>query len=54
MFGQDDTYGEHTQVVTARYPSARVEFWKDCGHLAWFDAPDRFKRQLNKFYATLP
>ncbi len=54
VFGQDDIYGARTRVVTTRYPNARVEFWKDCGHLAWFDAPHRFKRQLNKFYAALP
>ncbi len=54
VFGQDDIYGGHTRVVTARYPNARVEFWENCGHLAWFDAPDRFKQQLNEFYAPLP
>jgi proline iminopeptidase len=54
VFGQDDIYGEHTRVVTERYPNARVEFWEDCGHLAWIDAPDRFTRQLNEFYAPLP
>jgi proline iminopeptidase len=54
VFGEDDIYGEHTQVTARRYPNARMELWADCGHLAWLDAPDRFTRQLNEFYAPLP
>ncbi len=52
MFGDNDIYGQHTQLVVERYPNATVEFWPECGHLAWLDAPARFESQLQSFYAT--
>ena len=50
MFGENDIYGEHTQLVVKRYPNATVEFWPECGHLPWLDAPARFENQLKSFY----
>lgn len=50
MFGENDIYGEHTQLVVERYPNATVEFWPECGHLPWLDAPARFEGQLKSFY----
>lgn len=50
MFGENDIYGEHTQLVVKRYPNATVEIWPDCGHLPWLDAPARFENQLKSFY----
>ena len=50
MFGENDIYGEHTQLVGKRYPNATVEFWPECGHLPWLDAPARFENQLKSFY----
>ena len=52
MFGENDIYGEHTQLVVERYPNARVEFWPACGHLAWLDAPARFENQLTSFFGV--
>jgi proline iminopeptidase len=52
MFGENDIYGEHTQLVVDRYPNATVEFWPACGHLAWLDAPARFENQLTSFFGT--
>lgn len=52
MFGDDDIYGQHTQLVVKRYPNATVEFWPECGHLAWLDAPARFEAQLASFYGA--
>lgn len=52
MFGENDIYGSHTQLVVDRYPNATVEFWPECGHLAWLDAPDRFEAQLTSFFST--
>jgi len=50
MFGENDIYGDHTQLVVDRYPNATVEFWPACGHLLWLDAPARFENQLTSFY----
>ncbi len=50
MFGENDIYGQHTQLVVKRYPNATVETWPDCGHLPWLDAPTRFENQLKSFY----
>ena len=50
MFGKNDIYGEHTQLVVDRYPNATVELWPACGHLPWLDAPARFENQLTSFY----
>lgn len=50
MFGDNDIYGEHTQLVVERYPNATVEFWPECGHLPWLDVPARFENQLRSFY----
>ena len=50
MFGENDIYGEHTQLVGDRYPNATVEFWQECGHLPWLDAPARFENKLKSFY----
>ena len=50
MFGENDIYGEHTQLVVDRYPNATVELWPACGHLPWLDAPARFENQLTSFY----
>lgn len=50
MFGENDIYGEHTQLVVKRYPNATVELWPECGHLPWLDAPARFENQLKSFY----
>ena len=50
MFGENDIYGQHTQLVVKRYPNATVEIWPDCGHLPWLDAPARFENQLKSFY----
>ena len=50
MFGENDIYGKHTQLVVDRYPNATVEFWPECGHLPWLDAPARFENQLRSFY----
>jgi len=50
MFGDNDIYGKHTQLVVDRYPNATVELWPECGHLPWLDAPARFENQLNSFY----
>lgn len=52
VFGENDIYGEHTQLVVDRYPNATVEFWPGCGHLAWLDDPARFESQLTSFYDT--
>lgn len=50
MFGENDIYGKHTQLVVDRYPNATVELWPECGHLPWLDTPARFERQLRSFY----
>ena len=50
MFGENDIYGEHTQLVVKRYPTAPVEFWPNCGHLPWLDAPTRIETKLTAFY----
>jgi len=50
MFGENDIYGNHTQLVVKRYPNATVEVWPECGHLPWLDAPVRFESQLTSFY----
>ena len=50
MFGENDIYGKHTQLVVERYPNATVELWSECGHLPWLDAPARFENQLKSFY----
>ena len=50
IFGENDIYGEHTQLVVKRYPNATVEFWPNCGHLLWLDAPARFEDTLKSFY----
>jgi proline iminopeptidase len=50
MFGENDIYGNHTQLVVKRYPNATVELWPDCGHLPWLDAPARFENQLKSFF----
>lgn len=50
MFGENDIYGEYTQLIVKRYPNATVEFWSGCGHLLWLDAPARFEDQLESFY----
>jgi len=50
MFGEDDIYGKHTQLVVKRYPNATVELWPQCGHLPWLDAPARFENELRSFY----
>jgi len=52
IFGENDIYGEHTQLVAKRYPNATVEFWSECGHLLWLDAPERFEKQLKSFYGA--
>ena len=52
MFGENDIYGKHTQLVVKRYPNATVELWPECGHLPWLDAPARFENQLKSFYDT--
>jgi proline iminopeptidase len=52
MFGENDIYGKHTQLVVDRYPYATVEFWQECGHLPWLDAPARFENQLKSFYGA--
>ena len=52
MFGENDIYGKHTQLVVERYPNATVELWPECGHLPWLDAPARFKIQLKSFYVA--
>lgn len=50
MYGENDIYGNHTQLVVKRYPNATVELWPDCGHLPWLDAPARFENQLKSFF----
>jgi len=52
MFGENDIYGKHTQLVIDRYPNATIELWPECGHLPWLDAPARFENQLKSFYDT--
>ena len=52
MFGENDIYGDHTQLVVERYPNATVEFWPGCGHLGWLDAPARFENQLTSFFGA--
>lgn len=52
MFGENDIYGKHTQLVVTRYRNATVELWPECGHLPWLDAPARFESQLTSFYGA--
>lgn len=52
IFGENDIYGDHTQLVVNRYPNATTEFWTGCGHLLWLDAPARFEDALKSFYGA--
>ncbi len=53
-------YGAHDPLITARFgsrvakalPEAKVEVWKDSGHVPQLEHPERTSRLLNRFFAA--
>lgn len=53
-------YGARDVLITARFakrvqltvPNARVEVWRDCGHVPQIEHPERTTKKLLDFYAT--
>lgn len=49
-WGDDDIYGNTTQHVIDRYPTAKVEFIPNCGHLPTSHNPEFYYNLFKEFY----
>lgn len=49
-YGDDDIYGETTEYVIERYPTAKVVFIENCGHLPAIHNPDAYWKLFAEFY----
>ena len=49
-YGDADIYGPSREKSLARYPTAKIEIIKDCGHIPWVHNPSRFEILLKSFY----
>ncbi len=49
-YGDDDIYGETTKYVTDRYPTAKVVFIENCGHLPAIHNPDAYWKLFGEIY----
>ena len=51
-YGDNDIYGESKNELIKRFPTAKVETIKNCGHIPWKHNLKVFKTILNSFYQT--
>lgn len=49
-YGDDDIYGETTKYVIERYPTAKVVFIPNCGHLPTIHNPEKYWELFASFY----
>ena len=49
-YGDNDIYGESTNELLRRFPTASVEIIEKCGHIPWKHNPNRFNKLLKEFY----
>jgi proline iminopeptidase len=49
-YGDNDIYGDTSKYVRERYPKARFEIIKNCGHIPWLHNPSAFAEILADFY----
>ena len=51
LFGEDDIYGETTQILFDRFPDGQHVVLKGCGHIPWLQAPEAFQSDLFAFFS---
>lgn len=52
IFGEHDIYGDTTELLLSRYPSARSVVIPGAGHLPWLQNRPVFAKELESFFAT--